>query len=203
MSKRLQSNFVIVLIIVLTCTLTILNGCLDDIRYNMPCQIPDTVERLDIVETWQLTYNNFWNPDSPSEKVSGTETLILSEDGTYTQEFRSADFDYDGQGNWELVTNEGDGPKLAMHGLKYFANGVEYSNKGLLLSLQMPDGLRYKETHDRVERNAKVVVNYPTDDFVYLYPRSCLRKFVLLQMVSGGGDPDDLMVHNPVFTKKK
>lgn len=189
------------LVIVLFCTLTVLTGCLDDIRYKMPCQMPDTVEEADVIGTWQLTYRNFGNPDSPSTKVSGTETLVLAEDGAYTQTFRSPDFDYEGQGQWELITSEGDGPKVAMYGLKYFANGIDYRNEALLLSLQMPDLLRYHEMYSWEERTAKLVVNYPTDGFVYLYPRSCLWKFVLLQMVSGAGDPDDLAVHNPVFTK--
>ena len=89
-----------------------------------------------------------------------------------------------------------------MEDLRYFANGLDYVDGPLLLRLQMPDSLAYQESLTRIgDGEAKTFVNYPQDEFVYLYPRSCLGKFVVLQMVSGGGDPDDLAVHNPVFTK--
>jgi hypothetical protein len=66
----------------------------------------------------------------------------------------------------------------------------------------MSDCLQYMETYPlREQRRAKIIVEYPIDGFVYLYPRNCLGKLVLLQMVSGTGDPDALAVHNPVFTK--
>jgi hypothetical protein len=131
------------------------------------------------------------------------ETLNIHADGTYTQHFQSAGYNYNGPANqWSLVLDEGDGAKLQMEGLRYYANGLDYVNGPLNLSLQLPDWEAYVDSMPFIaDRKAKIVVNYPEDGFVYLYPRTCRGEFVLLQMVSGGGDPDDLTVHNPVLTK--
>ena len=195
----------VVLCVVLTLAISMLAGCLDDdfFRYKGPCQRPDDVEQSQIIGVWQTHYRRFRNPDSPSSRISGVETLSIYADGTYSQHFQSAGYNYTGPANqWSLVLDEGDGAKLQMEGLRYFANGLDYVDGPLLLRLQKPDSLAYKESvPDMADRKARIVVNYPEDGFVYLYPRSCLGKFVLLQMVSGGVDPDELAVHNPVYTK--
>lgn len=180
-----------------------LTGCLDDIRYNMPCRIPQDVKEQELLGVWQLKYHNYINLDSESTKITGTETLILLSNGAYIQVFDGPEHVYVGQAHeWKLIVDEGDGPKLAMTGLRYYANGVEWADGPLLLSLQMPDLLRYDKIYPLFsERRARLTVNYPEDGFVFLYPRDCLGKFVLLQMVSGPVDPDDLTVHNPVFSK--
>ena len=186
----------LILCAVVTLAISMLAGCLDDdfFRYNGPCQRPDNVEQSQIIGVWQAHYREFWNPDSPSSQISGIETLNIHADGTYSQHFHSPEYNYTGPANqWSLILNEGDGVKLQMEGLRYYANGLDYVDGPLLLSLQMPDSLAYQESLTRIGNRE--------DEFVYLYPRSCLDKFVLLQMVSGGGDPDDLAVHNPVFTK--
>jgi hypothetical protein len=195
----------VVLYGVLTLAISMLAGCLDDdfFRYKGPCQRPDDVEQSQIIGVWQANYRRFWNPDSPSSEISGVETLIIHADGTNSQHFESPEHSYISSANkWSLVLDEGDGAKLQMEGLRYFANGLDYVAGPLNLSLQLVDILAYKESIPRIaDRKAKIVVNYPEDGFVYLYPRSCLGKFVLVQMVSGGGDPDALAVRNPVYTK--
>ncbi|MCB9117804.1 MAG: hypothetical protein M9936_20955 [Caldilinea sp.] len=195
----------LVLCVVLMLAMFMGAGCLDDdfLRYRGPCERPDDVELSQVIGVWQANYREFLNPDSPSSRISGVETLTIHADGTYSQLFESAEYNYSSPMNrWSLILNEGDGVKLQMEGLRYFANGLDYVDGPLNLSLQTPDRLAYKESvPDIADRKAKIVVNYPEDGFVYLYPRSCIRKFVLLQMVSGGGDPDNLTVHNPVFTK--
>ncbi len=191
------------LYVVLILAISTLTGCLESIRYNTPCQRPNDVEQSQIVGVWQAHYRRFWNPDSPSSRISGVETLIIHADGTYSQHFQSAAHNYTGSANkWSLVLAEGDGAKLRMESLRYFANGLDYVDGPLVLRVQTPDSMAYKESiPDIADRKAKTVVNYPEDGFAYLYPRSCLGRFVLLQMMSGGGDPDNLTVHNPVFTK--
>ncbi len=70
--------------------------------------------------------------------------------------------------------------------------------------MQTPDVIRFRDKYGYEEpetHTVKLAVQYPTDGFVYLYPRSCLGKFVLLQMVSEPADPDDPTVHNPVFER--
>jgi hypothetical protein len=193
----------VVLYVILILTVSMLAGCLDDIRYNGPCQRPEDVTQPEIVGVWQAHYRNYKNPGSPSSRISGVETLIIHADGTYSQHFQSAVYNYIGPVNqWSLVLDEGDGPKLQMQGLIHYADGLDYVDGPLNLALQLPDILAYKESvPDRDDRIAKIVVNYPQDGFVYLYPRSCLGKFVLLQMTSDPGDPDALAVRNPVFTK--
>ncbi|MCB9117229.1 MAG: hypothetical protein M9936_15925 [Caldilinea sp.] len=178
-------------------------GCLDGLRYSGPCQRPQNVTQPEVVGVWQAHYRNYKNPGSPSSRISGVETLIIHADGTYSQHFQSPEYSVTGTANqWSLVPDEGDGAKLQMEGLRYFANGLDYVDGPLILSLQMADMLAYDESVPLIaDRTAKIVVNYPEDGFVYLYPRSCLGKFVLLQMTSDPGDPDALGVDNPVFTK--
>ena len=181
----------------------VLSGCMDDIRYRVSCQRPYDIEQSEIVGVWQITYRKYKNPDSPSSRISGVETLIIHADGTYNQHFQSAAYNYTSPANrWVLVLNEGDGPKLQMEGLRYFADGLDYINGPLILYLQTADRLAYKESVPLIaDRKAKIVVNYPEDGFVYLFPRSCLGKLALLQMTSYASDPDELGVKNPVFTK--
>lgn len=195
----------VVLCVVLTLAISMLAGCLDDdfFRYKGPCQRPDNVEQSEIVGVWQAHYRGFWNPDSPSSQISGVETLNIRTDGTYSQHFESTEYNYTGPANkWSLVLDEGDGAKLKMEGLRYFANGLDYVDGPLNLSLQLPDWEAYVDSTPLIaDRKAKIVVNYPEDGFVYLYPRTCRGKFVLIQMVSGSVDPDNRAVHNPVYTK--
>ncbi len=190
---------------VVTLAIPMLAGCLDDdfFRYKGPCQRPDDIEQSQVIGVWQAHYREFWNPDSPSSRISGVETLNIHADGTYSQHFQSPEYNYTSTVNqWSLVLDEGDGAKLQMEGLRYFANGLDYVDGPLLLRLQMPDSLAYDESIPLIaDRKAKTFVNYPEDGFVHLYPRSCRGEFVLLQMVSGGGDPDDLTVHNPVYSE--
>lgn len=186
--------------------LLLLSGCLDDIRYNMPCQVPDTLEMSDIVGIWQLKYSKYRSAHfREATPISGDEQLVLNKDGTYTQTFHSAGFGYESPAHeWELITDSGEGSKLAMHNLKYFAYGLDHVNGPLELAPQTPDLLRYQRL--RLEKKiakGDITVNYPDDGYVYLYPRYCLGKLVLLQMVSGTQDPDDLTVHNPAFTRSE
>lgn len=90
-----------------------------------------------------------------------------------------------------------------MANLRYFANGVPASNGKLTLAIQTPDELHLQDQYgwDFDKRTVKLAVQYPADGFVYLYPRNCTGKFVLLQMVTYQSDPDDPTVHNPVFEK--
>lgn len=180
-----------------------LSGCLNALRYNGPCRVPNGIDSSDLIGTWQIRYRNYDNPNSPSSPITGIETLIINADGTYSQQFQSDTYNYVGEVyQWSLVLDEGDGPKLQMMDLVYFTDGIEQKDGPLVLSLQMPDQLRFQDLYpNRDERTTKIVVNYPDDGFVYLYPRHCFDKFVLLQMVSDSGDPDDLTVHNPVYER--
>ena len=195
----------LILCVVLMLAMFMGAGCLDDdfLRYRGPCERPDDVELSQVIGVWQANYREFLNPDSPSSRISGVETLTIHADGTYSQLFESAEHNYTGPANqWSLVLDEGDGAKLKMKGLRYFANGLNYVDGPLNLSLQLPDWEAYVDSTPLIaDRKAKIVIDYPEDGFVYLYPRTCLGKFVLLQMISGWVDPDNRAVHNPVFTK--
>jgi hypothetical protein len=195
------NQWAVLMLLMIACLLLV--GCLDEVRYKMPCRIPQEIQAPELVGSWQLEYRNFINSDSESAWISGTETVTIVSNGMYVQVFDGPEHsEIRPLAEWRLITDEGDGPKLAMTDLRYYANGIEYSNGPLLLRLQTPDQMRYHDTYPlREQRQAKTIINYPADGFVYLYPRHCLGKLVLLQMVSGSGDPDDLTVHNPVFTK--
>ncbi len=137
----------LVLCVVLMLAMFMGAGCLDDVRYNMPCQRPQHVDASEIVGVWQANYREFLNPDSPSSRIIGVETLTIHADGTYGQLFESAEHNYTGPANqWSLVLNEGDGAKLKMEGLRYFANGLDYVDGPLNLSLQLPDWEAYVDS---------------------------------------------------------
>ncbi len=184
---------------------TLILGCSDEFRYSRSCDVPNIVDRAEVTGVWQTEYRNYLDYDSEqgATPISGVERLIVLSDGTYVQTFDSPSYTYASKPNpWHLV-HEKDGPKLEMAGLRYFPNGVAASNGKLRLSIQTPDVIHIQDQYgwDFDTRSVKLAVQYPTDGFVYLYPRNCTGKFVLLQMVSRQSDPDDPTVHNPVFEK--
>jgi len=191
-------------IVVLIAALGLLSGCLDDIRYKGPCQVPPTIEESDLTGKWTIEYSNYWSTDFyGTTPITGIDTLTLQADGTYKQMFRSEDYNYDSPINdWELISESGEGSKLVMYNLRYFAYGLEHIDGPLGLDPQMPDALRYQKFRTETGIKNDIAVDYPDDEYVFLYPRRCLGKLVLLQMTSGG-DPDELAVHNPAFTKTK
>ena len=180
-------------------------GCSDEFRYSRSCDVPNAVDRTEVAGVWQTEYRNYqaYDPEQGATPISGVERLIVLSDGTYIQTFDSPSHTYASKPNpWRLV-HEKDGPKLEMADLRYFANGVAASNGKLRLSIQTPDVIHIQDQYgwDFDTRSLKLGVQYPADGFVYLYPRNCTGKFVLLQMVSRQADPDDPSVHNPVFEK--
>jgi hypothetical protein len=181
----------------------ILTGCIDGIRYNRACEPPDSIVMADILGTWQIEYRNYSDSSlEESQRINGIERIVIHADGTYTQTFSGSASEYQSEVNqWELM-REPDGPKIAMYGLKYFASGIENSESALLLKVQIADSLRFQAEYpppNNVE--ADLTINYPEEGFVYLYPRNCLWKLGLVQMVAGSSDPDAIAVHNPVFEK--
>lgn len=189
--------------------LTLLAGCLDDLRYHAACQVPRTMEASRLIGTWRAEYDNYINPDADfvpgTERISGIEEVILQPDGTYTQRFRSPQYSYERSGNrWELLNHPSEGPKLVMYDLVYFAQGLKLIEGPLELFPQSADLSRYQrlwfETGIEAE---KLTVNYPADGFVYLYPRYCIGKLQLLQMTAVRRDPDALAPVNPMFSKVK
>jgi hypothetical protein len=189
--------------------LTLLSGCLDDLRYHVACQVPQTIAASDVIGAWRAEYDNYGNPDGGfvpgSERISGTEEITLRSDGTYTQRFQSSEFTYERSDNrWELLDHPSEGSKLVMHNLVYFAHGLKLTEGPLELFPQRADVSRYKQLRSETGIEAeKVTVNYPADGFVYLYPRNCLGKLQLLQMTSSWGDPDAQAPLNPMFSRVK
>ncbi|MCS6845237.1 MAG: hypothetical protein NZ528_13095 [Caldilineales bacterium] len=189
--------------------LTLLAGCLDDLRYHMACQVPKTIEASRLIGTWRAEYDNYINPDADfvlgTERISGIEEVILQPDGTYTQRFQSPQYSYERSGNrWELINHPSEGQKLVMYDLVYFAQGLKLSQGPLELFPQRADFSRYQRLRFETGIEAeKLMVNYPADGFVYLYPRYCLGKLQLLQMTSSWGDPDALAPVNPMFSRVK
>lgn len=187
--------------------LTLLFGCLDDLRYHVACQVPKRIEASDVIDTWRAEYDNYSNPYGDfvpgSERISGIEEIILRPDGTYTQRFQSPEFTYERLGNrWELLDHPSEGPKLVMYNLVYFAHGLKLIEGPLELFPQRADFSRYQRLRFETGIEAeKLTVNYPADGFVYLYPRYCIGKLQLLQMTSSWGDPDALAPLNPMFSK--
>jgi hypothetical protein len=188
----------------LSCLLLLLS-CSHEIRYQATCSIPSAVQEAQLFGVWQAEYRNFLadDPDHKATRISGVEKVTIRSDGFYVQTFDSPTYTYTGQPSpWRLI-DEGDGPKLAMENWRHFANGIEVSHQNLLLRLQTPDEIRFREKYGYGEeaRSVTLGVHYPQDGFVYLYPRNCLGVFALLQMVSSPADPDNPAVRNPVFEK--
>lgn len=139
--------------------------------------------------------------------MRGEETLMLNENGTYQHSFVSGTYSYTSPINrWELVEDTPDGPKLRMEGMKYFAEGVAQANSMVNIRLrpQMADQMRVQEflMASKEVEPFKVVVTYPDDGFIYLYPRLCNGELSLVQMGLHVYDPDDLVVVNPVFRRE-
>lgn len=194
----------IITAIVLTAILGLLSSCADDLRYMGPCQVPGAISVEDLAGEWSIVYDGFLSADSyDTTSITGVETLVVNANGTYTQTFQSEEYVYESPVNsWDLVTDSGEGVKMAMHGLRYFAAGLENANGPLDLGPQTVDRLRYKRLREETGIESRISVVYPVDEVVYLYPRRCIGKLVLLQMTSRAGDPDDLTVHNPPFTRR-
>lgn len=187
--------------------LTLLAGCLDDLRYHVACQVPKTIEASRLIGIWRAEYDNYINPDADfvpdTERISGIEEVTLRPDGTYAQRFQSPEFTYERSGNrWELLNHPSEGPKLVMYDLVYFAHGLKLTQGPLELFPQSADLNRYQRLRFETGIEAeKLTVNYPADGFVYLYPRYCIGKLQLLQMTAVRGDPDELVPDNPMFSK--
>jgi len=142
--------------------------------------------------------------------MDGRETLILREDGTFQQTFHSNEYSYEGPiQKWEYISEESapDGPKMRMHGMKYFAEGVIQANSTVSITLkaQVVDLLRiqdYVESNHPHSGEVSGGVVYPDWGHVYLYPRLCQGELSLLQMGFRVGDPDNLVVRSPVFQRR-
>lgn len=164
-------------------------------------------QKADIIGVWRAEYSNYINANADfvegTTRITGVEELVFDADGTYTQSYHSAEFEYDSlEYRWQLIAGSDEGPKLIMHNLKYFAFGMDLTDGPLNLRPQMADLLRHQRSRAEMGSGAeKLTVDYPEDGFVFLYPRHCLGKLSLLQMTSGPGDPDALAVDNPIFSK--
>ncbi len=200
-----MKNWILPLKAAVACVyMLLLVSCADDIRYGATCSVPERVVENQVIGAWQAEYSNFSSSSQQKATANGgIERLQLFHDGTYVQTFDSLNFSYVSERNtWRLIGEE-DGPKLEMQGLRYFADGIKASEASLILHIQTPDAVRFQNKYEggAIDRSVKLAVQYPQDGFVYLYPRSCLGKFVLLQMVSDPADPDDPSVHKPVFER--
>lgn len=169
-------------------------------RVLVPCSVPPQLHREDLTGTWQLSYQNYISPDLPSaDSITGIETLVLAPEGMYTQRFESTAYSYTGEPReWSLVVDAPEGPRIVVKDFKYFAHGIKQSDASLVLGPQMIDLLRYKQTDGG---RGDIFVDYPEERLVYLYPRICNGSLVLMQMVAGIRDPDDLASHHPAFQK--
>lgn len=146
----------------------------------------------------------------PSYQMEGQEMLTLYEDGTYQQTFVSGAFAYNSPLNrWQFIGDSPDGPKLRMENMKYFAEGVSQANSSVRIVLhpQVVDSLRAQRERESQSgsemTNLPLVIAYPDDGFIYLYPRLCEGELSLAQMVFRPSDADNQIVANPVFTRRR
>ena len=191
------SVFLLSLLLCIGFVFAFVNG----IRYNGPCNVPDTTTMEDITGTWRIQYKNYFSISS-GKPINGEEIIVINPDGTYTQTFHSRTYNYESPVNqWKLVTDSGGGSKLVMYNLKYFADGLDLSDGPLHLGPQLPDAIKEQSFRRETGKDSHAYIDYPGDGFVYLYPRNCIGKLSLLQMRTGSGDPDNLAVYNLPFTK--
>jgi len=198
---------------------TLLSSCVGFFRYSGPCSAPRQFASKEVIGQWQTVYDAYQSsdyvpysrdplvamsePPKHADAISGIDILTFYDDGTYNQVFKGDDFVYKSSSlRWELNLNGPEGPKLRMYGLKYFAFGISNAEGPLYLQPQNPDQLRYQREQGELTSLDEIIIAYPYDGYLFLYPRSCLGKTVLLQMVGiNCCDPDDLSVHHPVFEK--
>ena len=175
------------------------------IRVYGPCRLPKQLSESDLFGEWHLNYTDFLTEPS-RVLLSGDEAVILNADHTFAHTFQSSEFSYADEGKrWELLLDAPDSPKLKMHGMKYFADGPDQADPRVPYSIspQMPDRFKiqdYNEDH-RGDHWIRMGVTYPTDGFIYLYPRLCDGALSLVQMMDPRQDPDDMTVQNPVFKR--
>lgn len=195
-------------------SISIVTACTGETRYLGPCATPTKVDESEIVGRWQIIYSRYMSPgiprttasfDSLTERypVTGIEEINIQLDGTYVQSFRQEGTIYEnGQNSWRLEEEAPDAPKLVMSNLRYYAYGLQNAAGPLYLEPQMSDLLRIQVPLEEGNKPYHHLdVSYPGDGYIYLYPRRCGGKLVLLQMVSDSGDPDSLGVTHPVFDR--
>ncbi|MBX3016092.1 MAG: hypothetical protein KF832_31510 [Caldilineaceae bacterium] len=174
------------------------------------CDPPDAIEHSDIIGEWSLLYSNHYVSDpitdtssSTTYPLNGQEFLSFLANGTYQHEFTAEDYTYKSfSQKWEIDNQALDGPKLKLAEYIYFAAGVPQalSPNTIALAPQMPEQLKIQEQQGIIQGSD--LITYPTDGYVYLYPRYCSGQLVLQQMVVGPQDPDDMSIQNPVFIQK-
>lgn len=174
--------------------------------FQRSCTVPDSLERNDVFGRWTVGYDNYriWHPSTDEKTLQGQEEVVLLEDGTYQHTFSSTVYSYTNQtGAWRLITDTVDGPKLRMDTMKYFAQGVQQANSSDRIELDphIKDALKIQNAVP-VSEWGHYSVSYPSTGYLYLYPRICSGELVLLQMVYGPQDPDDLSIQVPVFRQK-
>ena len=205
--------------IILVLIIVAVSGCFDVFRYKGPCKAPGEFTKDDVLGQWKALYVDYQSPyfvpDTPdpvsvmtlqkeAEKISGADSLTFYKNGTYIQQFQGDSFVYRSQPlRWELEKDNFGYPKLVMHGLRYFAFGISNAEGPLYLHPQNVDQIRYQKQNIISTESNQPIIAYPSDGYVFLYPRSCLGKTVLVQMVGiNCCDPDNLAVVHPVFERR-
>ena len=205
--------------IILTLIIVAVSGCIDDFRYKGPCRAPGKFTKDDVLGRWQALYVDYQSPyfvpntpdpvsvmilQKEAEKISGADNLTFYKDGTYIQHFQGDGFEYRSRPlRWELDKDNFGRPKLVMYGLRYFAFGLSNAEGPLYLQPQNVDQIWYQKQNIISTESNQPIIAYPSDGYIFLYPRSCLGKTVLVQMVGiNCCDPDNLAVVHPVFEKR-
>ncbi len=167
-------------------------------RLLAPCAIPPHLTSEMLIGTWKVSYRDYVSPDLPTaSRIRGEETVVLGDNGLYTQQFAFPAHSYVGPtAGWSVALDAPAGPRVVLQDFRYFAHGAEQAESPVLLGPQMVDLLRYKEAGTS---DPHVFVEYPDQGLAYLYPRICNGRLVLMQMVAGMRDPDDLAPHHPMF----
>ena len=201
MAKLSRAVVMVICIMLATWWLAVCTG----LKLYGPCGVPKQLSESELVGEWQLSYTDFLT-EPTNELLNGDEIVVLDEDGTYAHSFTSDGYAYHDQGNhWELVLDAPDSPKIKMQGMKYFAFGIKQADaqEPFAISAQMADRFRIQD-YNKDKSGAQWVsqgVTYPTDGYIYLYPRLCDGEFALVQMMHPRQDPDNMAVQYPVFTR--
>lgn len=137
------------------------------------------VRESDVIGTWQTTYGS----------IDGgfTEQITLNANYTYVQVFENG---LENRSTWQLIKGEPYSPKILLNYGWFYYTTTDYTVGEAELGTITKSKQLTPQVIDIVEHGSEIVINYPKDGYIYMYPRICQGKFALQGMVDHDVDLD-------------
>ncbi len=168
--------------------------------------VPKQECNLFVTDSARLAWGVYSALQGEPYKMDGKESFVFDIDNEYVQQFGTdAHSNWNSSGNWELVLDAIDSPKIRVTNARYFAEGASFSTGENPFRLSPPNEefRRIQSENLTPVQQSSLSVVYPDSEYLYLYPRKCGGDLVLQQMVMGVQDPDEGVMTVPAFRKVK